>query len=593
MGSGASRDVATVFARKHCTANSNTASSAVPGLPQRRRPARCHSAILASTMTALAETSTPAQAHRARVARRVLEIEARAVATLSARLDESFRARVEIILACTGRVVVSGIGKSGHIARKIASTLASTGTPAFFVHPAEASHGDLGMITARGRLDRAVEFRRERRAAGDRAAGQAPGRQADRDDRQSATRPSRARPTSIWTPASREEACPLRLAPTASTTAALALGDALAVALLEARGFGAEDFARSHPGGSARPAAAHPRARRHAHRRGHSARAAIRVAVRGHARDVAQGHGHDRGARRRRTRRRHLHRRRPAPHAGESRSTCAQLECRQVMTAQPAHHPARPARRGSGQAHGRHTRSTSCWWWTTTSAWSARSTCTTCFGRRSSEHAVSRCRLGGTLTVNKRLIARARRIRLAIFDVDGVLTDGTLYLGEHGEEMKAFNIHDGLGIKMLRASGVELAIIRPQLPRVALRAKEPRHRHLYSRAWTDKLAAFEQPAAQARPAPKRNVVHGRRPARPAGAAPLRAGVQRARRARRSCAATRTMSPATRAATARCAKRASSSCARRARWKPSWRPTCDERPTGRLVSAAPAGRCWRR
>jgi arabinose-5-phosphate isomerase len=182
-------------------------------------------------------------------ARRVLAIEAAAVAALSARLDERFAQAVQVILACTGRTVVSGIGKSGHIATKIASTLASTGTPAFFVHPAEASHGDLGMITAQdvmialsnsgesGELLAIVPLVKRRGAKLIAITGSG--------------RSSLAREADVHLDAGvTEEACPLGLAPTASTTAALALGDALAVALLDARGFGAEDFARSHPGGT-------------------------------------------------------------------------------------------------------------------------------------------------------------------------------------------------------------------------------------------------------------------------------------------------------------------------------------------------------
>jgi arabinose-5-phosphate isomerase len=183
------------------------------------------------------------------LARRVLEIEARAVQELAGRVDESFVLAMQIVLGCKGRIVVSGIGKSGHIARKLASTLASTGTPAFFVHPAEASHGDLGMITrddvliALSNSGQSAELlvivpiiRREGAKliaiTGDPASSLATEADAHLNAQTS------------------EEACPLGLAPTASTTAALAMGDALAVALLEARGFDENDFARSHPGGS-------------------------------------------------------------------------------------------------------------------------------------------------------------------------------------------------------------------------------------------------------------------------------------------------------------------------------------------------------
>lgn len=180
---------------------------------------------------------------------RVIETEAAAVAALADRIDEHFIRACRLILGCRGRVVVTGMGKSGHIAGKIAATLASTGTPAFFVHPGEAGHGDLGMITpddlvlALSHSGDSVEILTilpmlKRLGiplvalTGNRLSPLA--RQADV-----------ALDTGIT-----EEACPLGLAPTSSTTAALAMGDALAVALLEARGFSREDFAFSHPSGS-------------------------------------------------------------------------------------------------------------------------------------------------------------------------------------------------------------------------------------------------------------------------------------------------------------------------------------------------------
>ena len=182
------------------------------------------------------------------LARRVLAIEADAVRALGARLDERFVHAVELINGRKGRVVVSGIGKSGHIARKIASTMASTGTPAYFVHPAEASHGDLGMVEA-GDVFIALSYSGSSEELLDivplvkrRGAKLI----AITGNDQSAL----AREADVHLDARVEqEACPLNLAPTASTTAALALGDALAVALLEARGFSSEDFARSHPKG--------------------------------------------------------------------------------------------------------------------------------------------------------------------------------------------------------------------------------------------------------------------------------------------------------------------------------------------------------
>ena len=179
----------------------------------------------------------------------VLDIESRAVASLKARLNDDFVAACELCMQTPGRVVVTGMGKSGHVSNKIAATLASTGTPAFFMHPAEASHGDLGMITSQDLL-LAVSLSGETREVvtilpvvkrmGARLLAMT------------------GNPNSTIAQAAdvhldisvAEEACPLNLAPTASTTATLAMGDALAVALLKNRGFTAEDFARSHPSGS-------------------------------------------------------------------------------------------------------------------------------------------------------------------------------------------------------------------------------------------------------------------------------------------------------------------------------------------------------
>jgi len=182
-------------------------------------------------------------------ARRALGIEARAVEALSSRLTPAFAAACRICLECHGRVVVTGMGKSGHIAGKIAATLASTGTPAFFLHPAEAGHGDLGMIT---RADAVLALSN---------SGETPELvlllphlkrlavplivMSGRSD--STLARAAAVLLDVGVP---EEACPLNLAPTASTTATLAMGDALAVAVLEARGFTRHDFARSHPGGA-------------------------------------------------------------------------------------------------------------------------------------------------------------------------------------------------------------------------------------------------------------------------------------------------------------------------------------------------------
>jgi len=192
-------------------------------------------------------TFDPAQA--VRLAHETLDIEAAALLGLKARLGDDFARAVAMMLAVRGRVVVTGMGKSGHVGRKIAATLASTGTPALFVHPGEASHGDLGMIKAvdlvlgisnSGESDELVSILPVLKRQGVPLVAITGGLNS-----------TLARHADVVLDSSVEkEACPLNLAPTASTTAQLALGDALAVALLDARGFKAEDFARSHPGGS-------------------------------------------------------------------------------------------------------------------------------------------------------------------------------------------------------------------------------------------------------------------------------------------------------------------------------------------------------
>ena len=200
-------------------------------------------------MTAAAESADATDQSLLAAAQRALSIEAQAVQALLARLDGRFAAACRLCLNCQGRVVVTGIGKSGHVARKVAATLASTGSPAFFLHPAEASHGDLGVIT---RTDVVLALSN---------SGETPEvllllphlarlgvpliAMVGKSD--STLGRAAAVVLDVSVP---EEACPLNLAPTASTTAALAMGDALAVAVLDARGFTQQDFARSHPGGT-------------------------------------------------------------------------------------------------------------------------------------------------------------------------------------------------------------------------------------------------------------------------------------------------------------------------------------------------------
>ncbi len=184
-----------------------------------------------------------------RSGQRVVDIEAAATQALHHRIDASFRRACEIILTCKGRIIITGMGKSGHIGNKIAATLASTGTPSFFVHPGEASHGDLGMITGEdvviaisnsGKTDEVLSILPVIKRKGTPLISMT-----------GVTSSPLATQADVNLDVSvAEEACPLGLAPTASTTATLVMGDALAVALLEARGFTADDFALSHPGGS-------------------------------------------------------------------------------------------------------------------------------------------------------------------------------------------------------------------------------------------------------------------------------------------------------------------------------------------------------
>ncbi len=183
------------------------------------------------------------------LAAQTLDIEAAGIARVKASLDDRFAQAVQTMLACQGRVVVMGMGKSGHVGRKIAATLASTGTPAFFVHPGEASHGDLGMVTTQdvvlaisnsGESDELNVVLPVVKRLGVPIVAITGGAAS-----------SLAKHASVVvSSAVDQEACPLNLAPTASTTAQMALGDALAVALLDARGFAESDYARSHPGGA-------------------------------------------------------------------------------------------------------------------------------------------------------------------------------------------------------------------------------------------------------------------------------------------------------------------------------------------------------
>lgn len=200
-------------------------------------------------MTAHAHPGSASRADRAlALARETFDIESAAVLGLKNRVGEAFACTVELVLALQGRVVVMGMGKSGHVGRKIAATLASTGTPAMFVHPGEASHGDLGMVTQTDLVLMISNSGESQEVAAILPVLKRLGVPLVAMTGNGSS--TMAKHADLWIDSAvAKEACPLNLAPTASTTAQMAMGDALAVALLDARGFRAEDFARSHPGG--------------------------------------------------------------------------------------------------------------------------------------------------------------------------------------------------------------------------------------------------------------------------------------------------------------------------------------------------------
>lgn len=198
---------------------------------------------VSTPVTACSQAGVLASAHR------TLDLEAQAILDLKNRLDSQFTRAVSLLLACQGRVVVCGLGKTGHIARKIAATFASTGTPAFFMHAAEAIHGDIGMLGGQDLLIALSYSGNGQELLTILPAAHRLGVQVIAMTGHPQSELARLSDVHLNISVS-QEACPLNLAPTASTTTALALGDALAVACLEARGFGHEDFARSHPGGA-------------------------------------------------------------------------------------------------------------------------------------------------------------------------------------------------------------------------------------------------------------------------------------------------------------------------------------------------------
>ncbi len=283
----------------------------------------------------------------------VIETEAHAISLLKTRIDGTFLRACELMFECAGRIVVSGMGKSGHVARKIAATLASTGTPAFFVHPAEASHGDLGMITQRdvvlalsnsGETDELLAILPLVKRQGVPLI-----LMTGKPDSSLATMADVHIDVSVP-----QEACPLGLAPTASTTAMLVMGDALAIAMLEARGFTDEDFARSHPAGSlGRRLLLHISDIMHTGEQVPMISADASL-VRCARRNDRQGSRHDRDRRARNaTPRRHLHRRRPAPRGRRRRYRPARDAGHATDEPPPEDHRRRQARGRSRAPDGR------------------------------------------------------------------------------------------------------------------------------------------------------------------------------------------------------------------------------------------------
>ena len=392
--------------------------------------------------------ATPAQpapapltdAELTELGRAALNIEAAAVSSLAGRLGLEFARACRICLACRGRVVVIGMGKSGHIGNKIAATFASTGTPAFFVHPAEAVHGDIGMITQddvvitlsnSGETSEVLALVPALKRLGVPVISLT-GNPASALARIAAVH------LDVSVPA---EACPLNLAPTASTTATLAMGDALAVALLRLRGFTEADFARSHPGGSlGRRLLLHVADVMHAGSEvpavGPDATVSaglLEMSRKGLGMtSVVAADGKQAAGR--------VHRRRPAPHARSPDRRARNADGCGDDLAVPLDRPTRTCDRGRAD-HG-------------TAPDYGTGGCRQRRHRgRSTQRARSAARGGH---VSSEL---TKRIRLLILDVDGVMTDGRLWFGPDGEIMKAFHVRDGVGIKAVLGAGIEVAII--------------------------------------------------------------------------------------------------------------------------------------
>ena len=410
-------------------------------------------------------------------AHRTFDIEAAAILGLKQRVGDSFVAAVRLLFAVDGRIVVMGIGKSGHVARKVAATLASTGSPALFVHPAEAQHGDLGMIQPRdavlaisnsGETDELLALLPLVKRLGVPLVA-ITGKSTS----------TLARHASVVLDAGVDrEACPLNLAPTASTTAQMALGDALAVALLDARGFGADDFARSHPGGAlGRKLLTHVgdvmRAgddlpcvwagtgfaglMREMGAKGFGAAAVIDAEQRilgiftdGDLRRLVETGADLRALCAGDVMHRQPRTVRSDALAVEAAKLMEQFGITRLLVEDErgylcgALNTARPDAR-QGYLMERKTDASSVIA-TDTAADAIAATAATTARRPVQSFAPE-------------LLLRAQPVRLVFFDVDGVLTDGGLVYGAEGEALKRFNVMDGFGLKLLRTSGIEPVII--------------------------------------------------------------------------------------------------------------------------------------
>ncbi len=423
--------------------------------------------------------------------RQVLEIEREGLAQLDQYINEDFTHACETIFRCGGKVVVMGMGKSGHIGRKMAATFASTGTSAIFVHPGEAAHGDLGMVTPQD-----VVIALSNSGESNEILALIPVLKRQQVKLICIT----SRPESSMARAADihlcvkvpKEACPLGLAPTSSTTAALVMGDALAVALLEARGFTAEDFALSHPGGALGRKLL-LRVNDIMHTGDEIPHVGLQATLRDALLEITRKNlgmtaicdddmniigiftdgdlrrVFDTGVDMRDASIADVMTREVSASARHSGGGCAKPD------AIPSYHLRAGCRWRPSAGCGTYARS------------AAR-------GRSVSKEKIMNNADAQLATcygpVSQAFVDRAAKIRLLILDVDGVLSDGLIYMGNHGEELKAFNVRDGYGIRCALTSGIEVAIITGRKAKlVEDRCQTLGITHLYQ-GQSDKLLAF-------------------------------------------------------------------------------------------------------